>query len=872
MRLASVREYRTVMTEIEPDVASETAVDVISVRGARTHNLQGIDVEIPLGSFTTISGVSGSGKSSLAFDTIHAEGLHRYLATVSPQTRELLQKLDRPDVDQIDGLPPTLGIEQRTRGPRRRTTLATIADLYDYLRLLYARVGRLHCPTCQQPVSSQTREAIVDQVLKLEDRRKVLVLAPLVRNQAGGHAEVLARIARDGFVRARVDGELIDLSAAPELAISKPHHIEVVVDRLIIKDGIRSRVEESIDLALQLGKGQCLLSHDVDGSWNDRLFSSHLACLDCGTSFPSIEPGDFSFNSPRGACPSCHGLGILASELADDATSSPCPDCRGYRLAQLPLSVLVEGTSIGELSAMSAPEALARIQRWSKILGMEDRQEGPLVRHLLPEISSRLQFLVDLGLDYLSLNRAGDTLSAGEFQRARLTASLGSQLTGVCYVIDEPTAGLHPTDTDRLVRTLIRLRDQGNTLIVVEHDLEVIRQSDYSIEIGPAAGLNGGQLVAACPPAELSKSEVSITGREFRRRERGLAEAATVFQPARFLRLQGATLHNLRDVSLNLPLDGLVCFTGVSGSGKTSLVMRTLVPAIRRAFGVPTAQSGFYRELQGMEHISRLVQIDQRPLGRSERSTPASYSGIWDEVRKLYARTKEARVRGFAPRRFSPQDTEGRCAKCAGRGTIDLDRKQLVEWPARCPECAGRRFNQQTLAVRYRGNSVADILEMTIDDAAAFFANLPRLDRPLKMFQELGLGYLQLGQPATTLSGGEAQRVKLATELWKSEASLPTLFVLDEPTSGLHPADVVQMTRALRRLVDAGNSVVVIEHHLDLIAAADWVIDLGPGAGAAGGQILVAGPPPAITECAASLTGQALSRVFATEPSHPRTQ
>ncbi len=854
------------MTETDTAEALRTGVDVIRVRGAWTHNLQGIDVDIPLGRFTTISGVSGSGKSSLAFDTIYAEGLHRYLATVSPQTRELLQKIDRPNVDLIDGLPPTLGIEQRIRGPRRRTTLATITDLYDYLRLFYARIGRLHCPQCHQPVTSQSREAIVDQVLKLADRRKVIVLAPVVRNQTGGHADVLSRIARDGFVRARVDGELIDLSSPPELVSTKPHHIEVVVDRLVIKEGIQNRVEESIDLALQIGNGQCILSHEADGTWNDRLYSSRLACLDCGNSFPSIEPGDFSFNSPRGACATCHGLGVLSSEsseMTEGLATTPCPDCRGLRLSPLPLSVLIDGVSIGELAAKTPPQALELVSRWATTFDSgEGNTSQHLVKHLIPEITCRLQFLVDLGLDYLSLNRAGDSLSAGEFQRARLAASLGSQLTGVCYVIDEPTAGLHPCDTERLLQTLFRLRDQGNTLVVVEHDLEVIRRSDHTIEIGPAAGRQGGCLIAACTPIELQECEASITGNEFRRRDRGLPANEQSYSPTRWMQLLGASLHNLHDVTLDLPLDGLVCFTGVSGSGKTSLVMRTLVGAIRRAFGVPSAQAGFYRELRGMEHLSRLVQIDQRPLGRSDRSTPASYSGIWDEVRKLFAKTKEARMHGYSARRFSPQHSEGRCQRCAGKGTIDLDRKQFVEWPIRCPECAGRRFNSQTLAIRYRGANVADVLDMTIDDAAVFFANHPRLDRPLQMFRELGLGYLQLGQRATTLSGGEAQRVKLATELWKSDATLPTLFVLDEPTSGLHPADVVQMTRALRKLVTAGNSVVVIEHNLDLIAASDWIIDLGPGAGAAGGKILAAGSPDTIMECDRSLTGQALKRAF----------
>jgi excinuclease ABC subunit A len=842
-----------------------TSTDVIRVRGARTHNLRGIDVDIPLGQFVTVSGVSGSGKSSLAFDTIHAEGLHRYLATVSPRTRELLQRMDRPDVDLIDGLPPTLGIEQQSPGPRRRTTLATIAGLYDYLRLMYARIGRLHCPACGLAVSSQSREAIVEQVLKLEDRRKVLVLAPLMRHQTGTHADVLAKIGRDGFVRARIDGELIDLSAPPELVASKPHQIEVVIDRLIIKEGIRGRVEESIDLALQIGNGQCILSHEADGVWVDRLYSSRLACLPCGTSFPAIEPGDFSFNSPRGACPACHGLGVVSSSDArEESSQPPCPDCQGNRLALLPQSVLVEGVSIGHLTAMMPPEALNRIHDWMAIWSADsaDGDVAHLARHLVPEIAGRLQVLSELGLDYLALNRGGVTLSAGEFQRARLTASLGCQLTGVCYVIDEPTAGLHASDTRRLLRTLMQMRDQGNTLIVVEHDLDVIRQSDHTIEIGPQAGAQGGRLVAACSPEDLAECADSVTGQELRRRRSGLPNERAEFHPSRWVTLHGATLHNLQQITLNLPMQGLVCFSGVSGSGKTSLVMQTLVPALRRALRTGTEVPGPYRELLGVEHVSRLIEIDQRPLGRSERSTPATYSGVWDEVRKVFAKTKEARVRGFTSRRFSLQHAEGRCPKCSGRGTVDLDRKQFVKWPVRCPECAGHRFNSQTLAVRYRGVSVADLLEMTVADAAGFFTNLPRLARPLRLFQELGLGYLRLGQPATTLSGGEAQRVKLATELWKSDAAMPTLFVLDEPTAGLHAADVVQMLRALRGLVESGNSVVVIEHHLDLISAADWVIDLGPGAGASGGRIVAEGPPETVANCRESLTGQAMRSAF----------
>lgn len=849
---------------------SSDAADWIRIRGARTHNLRGIDVDLPLGKLTVITGVSGSGKSSLAFDTLFAEGRHRYLATVSPQTRELLQRVERPDVDLIDGLPPTLGIEQRTRGPRRRTTLATIAEVYDYLRLLYARIGCLHCPTCRQPVSSQSRDAIVEQALRLEDRQKVLILSPVVRAQVGSHAEVFSRIVRDGFVRARVDGELVDAATPPMLAAMKPHSIEVVIDRLIIKDGVRSRLEESVDLALELGQGQCVLSHEAGGQWHDRPYSSRLACATCGVSFPTLEPSDFSFNSARGACAECHGLGVSPAVLQGERKVSAteqnlsitiCPKCAGRRLAPLPQSVLIVGQSISDIVALRTDEALRRIEDWLQLFSDESGKiaaEQLAARHILPEVASRLRVLVELGLNYLTLDRAGGSLSAGEFQRARLAASLGTQLTGACYVVDEPTAGLHPRDTDRLLQTLFNLRDQGNTVIAVEHDLDVVKQTDHVIDIGPGAGLHGGQLLAAGSPREITLSETSVTGRELRRRTAGLPNAIVPFQPQHWLTLSGAALHNLQDVTLRVPLGGLVCITGVSGSGKTSLVMQTLVPAIRRQLGDTGAAGGPFRELLGVEHISRLTRVDQTPLGRSGRSTPASYSSVWDEVRQVFAKTKEARLRGFTARRFSPQSLDGRCSRCAGQGALTLDKKSLVEWSIRCPECHGTRFNRQTLAVRYRGLTVADVLSMSFESAADFFANLPRLARPLGLFHDLGLGYLKLGQPATTLSGGEAQRVKLATELVTSHETTRTLFVLDEPTSGLHAADVSLLLDVLRRLVTAGHSVLVVEHNLDLIAGSDWIIDIGPDAGADGGRIVVEGSVPVLAKCDTSHTGHAL--------------
>ena len=864
---------------LQMPLATLTATDAIRIRGARTHNLRGIDVDIPLGTLTVITGVSGSGKSSLAFDTLFAEGRRRYLATVSPQTRELLQRLERPEVDLIEGLPPTLGIEQRTRGPRRRTTLATIAEVYDYLRLLYSRTGRLHCPTCRQPVSSQSRAAIVDQALRLEERQKVLILSPIVRGQTGSHAEVFARIVRDGFVRARVDDELVDAASPPSLIATKPHTIEVVVDRLIIKEGIRSRLEESIDLALEVGQGQCLLSHEAGGQWHDRLYSSRLACATCGISFPTLEPSDFSFNSARGACATCHGLGVVATTVEE--VEETCATCAGRRLTLLPQSVLIAGRSITDIAAMRTDEALRCLDDLTEqfieqptagqtpaaaklAVTRVNSPEQLAARHILPEIASRLRFLVDVGLDYLTLDRAGDSLSAGEFQRARLAASLGGQLTGACYVVDEPTAGLHPRDTDRLLKTLLDLRDQGNTVVIVEHDLAVIRRADHVIDIGPGAGSHGGRLLAAGTPDSISLEENSITGRELHRRQSGWPSSAIPFEPQSWLTLTGATHHNLQDLTLRVPLHGLVCVSGVSGSGKTSLIMQTLVPAIRRALGESAPHCGPFRELLGVEAITRVVRVDQMPLGRSGRSTPATYSGLWDEVRQIFAKTKESRLRGFAARRFSPQSLDGRCARCAGRGTLALDKKSLFDWSMRCPECNGARFNRQTLAIRYRGQTVADVLDMSFETAAAFFVNLPRLARSLTLFCELGLGYLKLGQPATTLSGGEAQRVKLATELVTSHETTATLFVLDEPTSGLHAADVEQLLLVLKRLVHAGHSVLVVEHNLELLAAADWLIDIGPEAGELGGLIVAEGPPRVVARCEQSHTG--LSLLPAIEP------
>lgn len=843
------------MKQITTKADPAELASAIRIFGAKTHNLRGIDVQIPTGRLTVITGVSGSGKSSLAFDTIYAEGRYRYLSTVSARTRELMQSVDRPDVEFVDGLPPVLCVEQATKGVRKRSTVASTSDIYDYLRLLYARVGKLHCPTCHRPVESQSRSDIVERVLQFEDRQKIIILAPVVRDREGAHGDVFARIVKDGYVRARVDGEIVDAASPPALVKSKPHNIEIVVDRLVLKEGIRSRLEESVDLALQLGRGQCVISRDVDGTWQDRLFSSHLVCTTCGTSFPTIEPRSFSFNSAVGACAKCQGLGV---QLLQDESEVDCEECQGTRLSLISRSVLIDGTSITEFCRKTPSDALDTAARWADLFSSYSNEaihssEGvrAACQYILPEVSSRLSFLADIGLNYLSLDRSCETLSAGEYQRTRLAACLGQQLTGVCYILDEPTAGLHAREIDRLMNHLTRLRDVGNTVVLVEHDLDVVRQADYVIDLGPGAGTLGGRVIAVGTSDQLSSNPESITGQYLQRRalgkRQGLREPyaepltnSTVQPPtANVIRLTGATLHNLKNVTVEFPLRQVVCVTGVSGSGKTSLVIQTLVPAIRRALGERIPAGGPFAELIGSEALAKLVRVDQSPLGRSARSSPATYSGIWDEVRKVFAKTRESRLRGFSAKSFSLGVAEARCPRCSGRGILPVDEKRFADWTIRCPDCDGRRFSSATLSVKYRGKSVADVLELSIIEAANFFQNFPRLAKLLSIFNDLGLGYMKLGQSVTSLSGGEAQRIKLGTELAKSSGlNGATLFVLDEPTSGLHAADVQQLVSVFRRLVAEGHSVLVVEHNQELIAASDWVIEMGPDSGPNGGQVV----------------------------------
>lgn len=885
----------------DPPVASpDPTAPVIAVRGARMHNLQDIDVDIPRGQFVVVTGVSGSGKSSLAFDTIFAEGQRRYLECLSARTRQHLTQLERPDVDLVTGLPPTVAVDQRTGSARIRSTLATVTELYDYLRLLFARAGQAHCPDCGVPVSQQSVAMIVDRILALEERSKVMLLAPLVVGRKGAHRDVFERICKAGFVRARVDGEIIDAGSPPDLPRSKPHSIDAIVDRIIVKPGIEERLRESVELALKYGDGSCVVSTQSGDDWSDRLFSSRYCCPECGTSFPPLEPRSFSFNSPYGACQSCRGLGrkvppeVQASrtKLRSEFSRLPvCPDCDGTRLGPIARNVLFAGSNLPQLAAKTVGDCgpvienlLARLSESADELQIEP-EAAVAARGILPEVASRLGYLNRVGLHYLTLDRPAVTLSGGEFQRARLAAALGSGLTGVCYVLDEPTIGLHPRDTQRMIGVLDSLRDTGSSVIVVEHDLEIMRAADWLIDLGPGAGSEGGRLVGEGRPDDFRGEEsttrafldapvsstAGLPGSEPSQLTAGQAGSAT-----RVLRIDGASLHNLKNVTTEIPLGCLTAVTGVSGSGKSSLIVHSLIPALKFAL----ANRGRWRRdgvdvlsidwsdagvacshLGGFDELDRLVVVDQSPIGRNGRSSPATQTGLWGEVRKLLARTREARVRGFTPKRFSFTSKDGRCPTCEGTGTQRVRMSFLPDVFVECPECRGARFNTQTLGIRFRDKNAAELLAMRVDEAAEFFSAFPRIAAILNVLLEVGLSYLQLGQSARTLSGGEAQRVKLAAELSKGGEER-VLYVLDEPTTGLHSADIARLLDVLRRLIGQGHSVIVVEHSLDVIRTADWIIDLGPEGGAEGGQIVATGPPsdfvenPDLGPTAAALAGR----------------
>ncbi|MDR7544393.1 MAG: excinuclease ABC subunit UvrA [Armatimonadota bacterium] len=940
-------------------------LDRIVVRGAREHNLKGITVEIPRDRLVVLTGISGSGKSSLAFDTIYAEGQRKYVESLSAYARQFLGLMEKPDVDSIDGLSPAVSIDQKGAPRNPRSTVGTVTEVYDYLRLLYARIGQPHCPRCGRPIRRQTREQIVDQVLGLSDGTRVQVLGPVVRGRKGEYRQLFDDLRRQGFARVRADGIIYDLSEEIPLDKNRKHHIEVVVDRLVVHAEIRSRLADSVETALKLGQGIVYIDVVGDGGdGQDRLliFSQQFACPEDGVSLPEIEPRIFSFNSPYGACATCTGLGFkqeidedlvldrdkslldgavapwaastseyyqellqslaahygvdmkvpvrklprafvdvllhgsdepiriryhnkwgvlrsydstfegvvpqlmrryqetdseyVREEIEQYMTSAACPDCRGTRLKPESLSVRVGGLNIAELTALTVRGALEFFDR----LTLSERDQR-IAHQILKEIKARLGFMVNVGLDYLTLDRTATTLSGGEAQRIRLATQIGSGLMGVLYVLDEPSIGLHHRDNRRLIHTLEGLRDLGNTILVVEHDEETIRSADWVVDIGPGAGADGGYVVVAGPPATIAKHPSSITGQYLsgrrripvpQRRRPGTGEALVI---------RGAREHNLKNIDVRIPLGTFVAITGVSGSGKSTLIDEILYRALVSKIYGARVRPGAHDRVDGVEHVDKVIEIDQSPIGRTPRSNPATYTKTFDLIRELFAQTAEARSRGYGPGRFSFNVRGGRCEACEGDGIVRIEMHFLPDVYVPCEVCKGKRYNRETLEVTYRGKNISEVLEMTVSEALTFFEAIPRIRRKLQTLDDVGLGYIKLGQPATTLSGGEAQRVKLATELSRRDTG-QTVYILDEPTVGLHFADVERLLGVLHRLVDAGNTVIVIEHNLDIIKTADWIIDLGPEGGEYGGQVVAEGTPETVAAVEGSYTGQFLRPVL----------
>jgi excinuclease ABC subunit A len=846
-------------------------VDAIHVRGARTHNLKNVNVDIPRNRLVVITGVSGSGKSSLAFDTLLAEGQRQYVQSLSVYARQFFDQMQRPDVDRIEGLQPTIAIDQRHAAPNPRSTVATITEVYDYLRVLMARVGEVLCPNCGTAIAQQTLGEIEQTIRALPPDARVMILAPVVRGRRGGHRDTLETIQKAGFVRARIDGTTYSLEEVPSLAPQKMHDIDAVVDRLVIRDGIEARLSESVRLAARHGNGVVVVVYQTaeaktsaQDQWQERLLNTRYACPRCQTSIGEIEPRTFSFNSPYGACPTCHGLGYVDASLRDAVHGSfgetalqMCSDCGGSRLRPEARACRLNGLAIHEITALSVTKAIEFFHR----LTFADDQR-PVAEPIVAEILRRLAFLDRVGTDYLTLDRPADTLSGGERQRVRLATGIGSGLVGVLYLLDEPSIGLHPRDNQRLIAALRDLQQQGNTVVVVEHDEALMLASDHLIDIGPGAGSRGGTIVAEGAPADVAKLATSLTGNYLSGRE-AISLPTERRQPnkSRSLQLSGATAHNLKDIEVEIPLGLFVCVTGVSGSGKSSLVVDTLARALARKLHGTEARPAPYRSLRGASQIDRLVEVDQSPIGRTPRSNPATYTGVWDDIRRIFAGTREARQRGYGTGRFSFNTKGGRCEECEGQGVRRIAMNFLPDLEVTCPVCRGTRFNRQTLAVKFRNRSIADVLSMSIDAATEFFENHESIHRLLVTLAEVGLGYLTLGQPSTTLSGGEAQRIKLATELGRPSAG-HTLFILDEPTTGLHSDDIRRLLTVLNRLVDQNNSVLVIEHNLDVIKTADWVIDLGPEGGAGGGRVVASGTPEDVVAVEDSHTGQYLRPIL----------
>lgn len=937
------------------------ALDKIIVKGARENNLKDIDVTIPRDQLVVLTGLSGSGKSSLAFDTIYAEGQRRYVESLSAYARQFLGQMDKPDVDSIEGLSPSISIDQKTTSRNPRSTVATVTEIYDYMRLLYARVGKPICPKHGIEITSQTIEQMVDRILEYPERTKIQVLAPAVTGRKGTHAKLLEDIKKQGYVRVRIDNEMYDLDDNIELNKNKTHSIEVVIDRIVVKEGIASRLSDSLESALAIGHGKVMI--DVIGQ-EELLFSEHHSCPYCGFSIGELEPRIFSFNSPFGACPTCDGLGyklkvdrdavipdpeltlrqhaiapwqptssqyypklleciadhygidmdVPVSQLREDQldkilygsdgekihfryendfgqirendvefegvlnnverryrettsdyirdqmekymAEQKCPTCKGYRLKKESMAVLVDGRHIGQVTELSIQDAY----KFFDGLKLSDKDMS-IGRSIFREIKERLGFLNNVGLEYLTLSRAAGTLSGGEAQRIRLATQIGSRLTGVLYILDEPSIGLHQRDNDRLIEALRSMRDIGNTLIVVEHDEDTMLAADYLIDVGPGAGSHGGQIVAAGTPEEVMKNPNSLTGQYLsgekfiplpHERRQGNGQK---------IEIRGARENNLRNINVSFPLGTFVAVTGVSGSGKSTLVNGILHKALAHKLHRAKAKPGLHKEIRGIEALEKVIDIDQSPIGRTPRSNPATYTGVFDDIRDVFASTNEAKVRGYQKGRFSFNVKGGRCEACRGDGIIKIEMHFLPDVYVPCEVCHGKRYNRETLEVTYKGKSISDILDMTVDEALQFFENLPKIKRKIQTIHDVGLGYIKLGQPATTLSGGEAQRVKLASELHR-RSNGRSLYILDEPTTGLHVEDISHLLKVLQRLVDNGDTVLVIEHNLDVIKAADYLIDLGPEGGEKGGTILASGTPEYIAETPESYTGQYLKPIL----------
>jgi excinuclease ABC subunit A len=940
----------------------------IVIRGARTHNLRNIDLELPRDRLIVLTGLSGSGKSSLAFDTIYAEGQRRYVESLSAYARQFLSVMEKPDVDAIDGLSPAIAIEQKSTSHNPRSTVGTVTEIYDHLRLLYARVGTPRCPDHGVDLAAQTVSQMVDQLLQLPEGTPVLLLAPMVESRKGEHLQVLEQLRGQGFVRARIDGEVIELDDPPKLDPRKKHSIEAVVDRLKVRSDAGQRAAESFETALRLSGGIARVAFMDDPKREELVFSDKFACTICGYSLPELEPRLFSFNNPSGACPTCSGLGVqqffdparvvhhpdvsvaggairgwdrrttyyfglmqslarhykfdietpwnelpekhrkvilygsgetkiefrymdtrggtmrrthtwegvipnlerryretesmaVREELSKYLSNQPCPDCKGTRLNRAARNVFVAGRTLPEIANLSVGDAL----QFSRALHL-DGWRGEIAGKIVKEIGDRLRFLSDVGLDYLTLDRSAETLSGGEAQRIRLASQIGSGLVGVMYILDEPSIGLHQRDNDRLLHTLNRLRDLGNTVIVVEHDEDAIRHADHVVDLGPGAGVHGGQIIAQGTPTEIAANPNSITGQYLSgQREIPIPAMRTPPQEDRKLRIVNARGNNLRGVTVDIPLGVMTCVTGVSGSGKSTLVNDTLYRHVARTLNDASTDPAPCDAIEGLEHIDRVIDIDQSPIGRTPRSNPATYTGLFTPIREIFAAVPEARARGYEAGRFSFNVKGGRCEACQGDGVIKVEMHFLPDVYVPCDVCKGRRYNRETLEIRYKGKNINEVLEMTIEDALEFFRNAPVIATKLQTLVDVGLSYVRLGQNATTLSGGEAQRVKLAKELSKRSTGR-TLYILDEPTTGLHFYDIEQLLGVLHRLRDEGNTIVVIEHNLDVIKTADWIVDLGPEGGTGGGTIVATGAPEAIAANPTSHTGAYLKNILARKP------